>query len=59
MARRLAPTYHAEPRSALALWSRHFALFALVVALFAIIVVRFGSGGERKLMAEYAPLTKL
>jgi uncharacterized protein (DUF1499 family) len=42
MARRLAAPYHAEPRSALALWSRHLALFALLATIFSIIVVRFG-----------------
>lgn len=42
MARRLAAPYYAEPRSALALWSRHLALFALIATLFSIIVVRFG-----------------
>lgn len=42
MARRLAATYYAEPRSALALLSRHLALFALVATLFSVIVVRFG-----------------
>jgi hypothetical protein len=42
MARRLAAPYHAEPRSSLAIWSRHLALFALVATLFSIVVVRFG-----------------
>lgn len=42
MARRLAAPYYAEPRSALALWSRHLALFALIATIFSIIVVRFG-----------------
>src|SRR6187549_1819594 len=42
MARRLATPYHADPRSALALWSRHLALFALLATIFSVIVVRFG-----------------
>jgi uncharacterized protein (DUF1499 family) len=42
MARRIAAPYYAEPRSALALWSRHLALFALVATIFSIVVVRFG-----------------
>jgi uncharacterized protein (DUF1499 family) len=42
MARRLAAPYHADPRSALALWSRHLALFALLATIFSVIVVRFG-----------------
>jgi uncharacterized protein (DUF1499 family) len=42
MARRLAAPYNAEPRSALALWSRHLALFALIATLFSVVVVRFG-----------------
>ncbi len=42
MARRLSAPYNTEPRSALAVWSRHLALFSLIVTIVSIIVVRFG-----------------
>jgi len=42
MARRLSAPYNTEPRSTLAVWSRHLALFSLIATIVSIIVVRFG-----------------
>jgi len=42
MARRFAARYHQEPLSALAVWSRRVAVFALVAVVVSIIIVRFG-----------------
>lgn len=42
MARRFSASYNAEPFSALAVWSRHLALFSLIATIVSIIVVRFG-----------------
>ncbi|HWV96458.1 MAG TPA: DUF1499 domain-containing protein [Xanthobacteraceae bacterium] len=53
MARRFRAAYLAEPYSSLATWARRLAVFAAVVAVVSIIVVRFGFLEVRPALATF------
>ncbi|MCO5130987.1 MAG: DUF1499 domain-containing protein [Xanthobacteraceae bacterium] len=54
MARRFRAPYSAEPYSSLATWARRLAVFAAVVAVMSIIVVRFGFLEVRPALTTFA-----
>ena len=53
MARRFRAAYLAEPYSSLATWARRLAVFAAVVAVVSIVVVRFGFLEVRPALATF------
>src|SRR3954451_16479093 len=53
MARRVSASYHPEPVSGLATWSRRLAVFSAVAAVVSIIIVRFGFLEVRPALATF------
>src|SRR3954451_2106792 len=53
MARRVSASYHPEPVSGLATWSRRLAVFSAVAAVVSIIIVRFGFLEVRPAVATF------
>src|SRR4051794_29867180 len=53
MARRFSASYHTDPVSGLATWSRRLAVFSAVAAVVSIIIVRFGFRDVRPGVATF------